>query len=85
MDINNFLLFKQGLLNRSDLEKNSAIGNKFFKENKKVEIETVPNNIDPAEEQMNKLREIEDTCPTVKKVREFIKDQVEEINDEYDF
>lgn len=84
MDINNFLLFKQGLLNRNDLEKNSAIGSEFFKEDKKVEIKT-GQIIDPVEDRMNKLKKIEDTCPSVKKVREFIKDQVEEINDEYDF
>lgn len=88
MDVNNYLLFKQGLIPKSELIKNSIGGKRLLEsiDPSKIEVQDDIKGFSNTEnDPFAELREIERKCPSTKKVREFIKKNVKKINDTYDF
>lgn len=90
MDVNNFLLFKQGLIPMEDLNKNVLNKDKFtgFKKDLKLDKLGIDkadsNDKNDLSSDLDELLSNSKKCPSVKEVREFFRDKVEDINEQFE-
>lgn len=84
MDINNYLLMKQGLIKPSEMVNNNVpLYNDVIGNQRSNPINITNNN--NCRCSLDEYAELTETCPSVNKVRDYFRDRVEEINEIDDF